>query len=114
MNSKTPNAADIAKKAYEIWEAEGRPEGRDVAHWHQAEHGVSEPVTEPIADVAPITDVAPPVAETAPPAPAVAPSETAATPAPKPRATRTRKPKDTSVETKPKTTRRRKTTAPEV
>ena len=24
-------------RAHEIWEREGRPEGRDLAHWHQAE-----------------------------------------------------------------------------
>jgi hypothetical protein len=28
---------DIAKRAREIWEKEGRPEGRDMEHWLQAE-----------------------------------------------------------------------------
>lgn len=28
---------EIARCAYYIWESEGRPEGRDVEHWLQAE-----------------------------------------------------------------------------
>ena len=27
----------IRRRAYELWESEGRPEGREHAHWHQAE-----------------------------------------------------------------------------
>lgn len=27
----------IRKRAYEIWEGEGRPHGRDIEHWSQAE-----------------------------------------------------------------------------
>ncbi|MBF0251986.1 MAG: DUF2934 domain-containing protein, partial [Alphaproteobacteria bacterium] len=27
----------IMKKAYEIWEPEGRPTGRDMEHWFRAE-----------------------------------------------------------------------------
>jgi len=27
----------IAKRAYYIWEKEGRPQGRDKTHWYQAE-----------------------------------------------------------------------------
>ncbi|MGH6902105.1 MAG: DUF2934 domain-containing protein [Geminicoccaceae bacterium] len=27
----------IQRRAYELWETEGRPEGREHAHWHQAE-----------------------------------------------------------------------------
>jgi hypothetical protein len=27
---------EIRKRAREIWEREGRPEGRDIAHWEQA------------------------------------------------------------------------------
>lgn len=30
-------AEQIRKRAYEIWEGEGRPEGRDAQHWFQAE-----------------------------------------------------------------------------
>lgn len=26
----------VSRKAYEIWEAEGRPHGRDQEHWHRA------------------------------------------------------------------------------
>jgi hypothetical protein len=28
----------IQERAYAIWEAEGRPEGRERDHWQQAEH----------------------------------------------------------------------------
>jgi hypothetical protein len=28
------------ERAYTIWEQEGRPEGRDLAHWLQAEAGI--------------------------------------------------------------------------
>ena len=27
---------EIRQRAREIWEAEGRPDGRDIAHWEQA------------------------------------------------------------------------------
>ena len=27
----------IRQRAYEIWEQDGRPDGRDQEHWHQAE-----------------------------------------------------------------------------
>ena len=33
--------AQIAKRAYELWEAEGRPVGRDMIHWLRAEAEVS-------------------------------------------------------------------------
>ncbi len=32
-----PSREDIARYAYLIWEQEGRPAGRDVVHWLQAE-----------------------------------------------------------------------------
>lgn len=34
----------IKKRAYALWEEEGRPSGRDAAHWEQAtkEHGAVE------------------------------------------------------------------------
>lgn len=32
----------ILKKAYELWEAEGRPHGQDMEHWLRAELMVSE------------------------------------------------------------------------
>jgi hypothetical protein len=31
-----PTDADIARRAYEIYEQEGRPDGRHLAHWTQA------------------------------------------------------------------------------
>lgn len=31
----------IRKRAYELWEAEGRPEGREIDHWLQAVHEVA-------------------------------------------------------------------------
>jgi hypothetical protein len=34
-------AEDIARRAYELWEAEGRPEGSDLRHWLQAEQELS-------------------------------------------------------------------------
>jgi hypothetical protein len=34
MNS--PNNDRISKRAYEIWEREGRPQGRHEHHWHAA------------------------------------------------------------------------------
>ena len=32
----SPNSDRIQKRAYEIWEREGRPHGRDEHHWHVA------------------------------------------------------------------------------
>jgi len=32
--------ARIRQRAYELWECDGRPEGRDHAHWQQAEREV--------------------------------------------------------------------------
>lgn len=32
-----PTPLQIAQAAYLLWEREGRPEGRDVAHWLRAE-----------------------------------------------------------------------------
>ena len=34
-------ADEISRRAYEIWENEGRPEGADLRHWLQAEQEVS-------------------------------------------------------------------------
>lgn len=100
MNGKTQTDADIARKAYELWEAEGRPEGRDIAHWHQAERDITEPVIDPIPDT---------------PAPEIATAIASETP--KPKATRARKPKAADAASaagtaeapaKPRTPRRRK------
>ena len=31
----------IQQKAYELWEAEGRPHGRDIEHWERAETAIT-------------------------------------------------------------------------
>lgn len=36
----------IRRRAYEIWETEGRPHGRHVIHWLRAESEVREPSRE--------------------------------------------------------------------
>jgi hypothetical protein len=33
----SPSADAISRRAYELWEQEGRPEGADLRHWIQAE-----------------------------------------------------------------------------
>lgn len=33
----TPLHEEIARRAYEIWQGEGQPEGRDTEHWLTAE-----------------------------------------------------------------------------
>jgi hypothetical protein len=33
----TPDHEEIARRARELWEQEGRPEGRHQEHWRQAE-----------------------------------------------------------------------------
>jgi hypothetical protein len=35
-NFNEPTQDEIAAYAYKLWEAEGRPDGRDVDHWLQA------------------------------------------------------------------------------
>jgi hypothetical protein len=30
----------IAERAYEIWESQGRPQGYDLVHWHEAEQEI--------------------------------------------------------------------------
>ena len=37
MTVSNPTREEIAARAYRIWEAEGRPEGRALAHWLEAE-----------------------------------------------------------------------------
>jgi hypothetical protein len=39
----------IRNRAYELWEAEGRPEGREVDHWLRAAQEVSGEVTGEVA-----------------------------------------------------------------
>jgi len=33
---------EIAEKAYELWEKEGKPNGKDLEHWFQAETQLGE------------------------------------------------------------------------
>jgi len=37
-----PEADEIARVAHSLWEAEGRPEGRDHEHWMQAKRLIEE------------------------------------------------------------------------
>ena len=40
---------DIGTRAYELWEKEGRPNGRDLAHWLEAERMLQRQVAAPAA-----------------------------------------------------------------
>jgi hypothetical protein len=42
-----PTQAEIAARAYKIWEQEGRPHGRDFEHWLEAEREISGTVAPP-------------------------------------------------------------------
>ncbi len=46
MTNLTAENDAISKLAYEYWEGEGRPHGRDVEHWLRAERSVAESVKE--------------------------------------------------------------------
>jgi hypothetical protein len=42
ISSPTQVSADaISRRAYELWEADGRPDGSDLQHWLQAERELS-------------------------------------------------------------------------
>ena len=41
VSSPGQSADSISRRAYEIWEREGRPEGCDLKHWLQAEQEMS-------------------------------------------------------------------------
>ena len=45
----------IRIRAYQIWENEGRPAGRDIDHWRQACDELSPPARDDIAAAAPLT-----------------------------------------------------------
>ena len=38
---------EIGTRAYELWEKEGRPHGRDLAHWLEAERMIKQQATAP-------------------------------------------------------------------
>jgi hypothetical protein len=40
---------DIGARAYELWEKEGRPDGRDLAHWLEAERFLQQQMRAPAA-----------------------------------------------------------------
>ncbi len=48
---------DIRRKAYDLWEEEGRPEGKHHEHWHKAQERLREPAPLPDAAHAGTTDV---------------------------------------------------------
>jgi hypothetical protein len=39
---RTPTFDEICRRAYQIWETEGRPEGRDEENWFEAERQLTE------------------------------------------------------------------------
>ena len=53
MTARSPEPERVAERAYSIWEEEGRPHGRDHAHWQRAENELAgQPVTGPGAEAA--------------------------------------------------------------
>jgi hypothetical protein len=36
-----PGSEEVRERAYRIWESEGKPHGRDLEHWLQAERELS-------------------------------------------------------------------------
>lgn len=52
-----PRADAIRTRAYEIWKAEGRPEGRDEAHWLQAKRELDQSAKTPGGDQLPDPDL---------------------------------------------------------
>lgn len=114
--SANPHEA-IARRAYEIWESEGHPHGRDREHWEQAafELGDVTPMPENFHSSDPVaSEEAAPADEPAPADEAVPADE----PAPKKAPARRRKPaaeaapaEGTEAPAKP-VRKRRTTTAP--
>jgi hypothetical protein len=46
------NTEDIARRAHGIWEMAGRPQGKAVDHWLQAEVELTEPMTQdPLVEI---------------------------------------------------------------
>lgn len=41
-NTQTPSFEDVSRRAYELWEKDGRPEGNEQQHWYQAEKELSQ------------------------------------------------------------------------
>jgi len=61
MQSQSDRDARIRDRAYQIWLSEGRPHGRDEAHWQQAERDIeTEEAASAGAERAPVTTEASP------------------------------------------------------
>lgn len=45
--ARNPEPSRVAERAYSIWEEEGRPHGRDRAHWERAEKELATPAAAP-------------------------------------------------------------------
>jgi hypothetical protein len=41
MPDNKPNESSVRDRAHHLWEVEGKPEGKDKEHWHQAEKELS-------------------------------------------------------------------------
>ena len=48
--SQETSVLAIARRAYQIWEREGRPHGRDLAHWFEAESAIARELALAIAN----------------------------------------------------------------
>jgi hypothetical protein len=60
MTTPTIDEARVAEKAYELWLAEGQPEGKSDEHWFRAIDALTVPVAKkPRKAAAPKLDAAP-------------------------------------------------------
>src|SRR5262245_43736286 len=72
----------VRRRAYEIWESDGRPFGREWEHWERAQQELTVPdlaapaaIVQPmVAELTAATDVPPVAAAEEPPAPPALPS----------------------------------------
>ncbi len=53
-NKLTVSEAEIALRAYQIWEAEGKPAAKDFDHWLRAEAELAATAKKPAAKRAPV------------------------------------------------------------
>ena len=72
--ARVPETDRVAQRAYSIWEEEGRPHGRDRAHWDRAQREMTDdgPMVDAPSDLAPAEDAetpAPVMAEAGPQVP---------------------------------------------
>jgi hypothetical protein len=55
LNQRRADDVKVRERAYQLWEAEGRPDGRHEEHWYQAERELARripTVKEEFAEVA--------------------------------------------------------------